>query len=154
MSPTEDDITRLFPDLRSYDDGRGITAGAWLNMFGRLRDALMLTPLFWPVFKEHDGCLLWADFSLDSYESWMESTGRNRTAVESVMNHRHVTDLFLNDPEEATQEQVEFLGSVLREMWEAKLRRDFPHLSVQVDFHWQDREASDDAQLYVYLNRA
>jgi hypothetical protein len=49
------------------------------------------------------------------------------------MNHRHILDLF--QPErQPTLEQILYLGRALREMWEAKLRRDFSARRFVVGF--------------------
>lgn len=113
----------------------------------------MYSSLFWPEFVEFEGCLLWDDASPESFFGWMKSTGENRTAVEKVMNHVHITDFFFSAPEEPTNEQIDYFGALLKDMWSLKLRRDFPDLEVQVEFWWDDREASDTAQITVYCQR-
>lgn len=77
----------------------------------------------------------------------------DKTKVEAVLNHVQITDLFLNAPDEPSDAQVEYLGMLLKDIWLLKLRRDFPHLDIQVDFYWHDREALDDAQITVYCQR-
>lgn len=118
-----------------------------------MHDALLYSSLFWPDFVEFEGCLLWNDCPIEGFEEWMQSLKDDRTAVEKVLNHRHLTDFFLNSTTSPTPEQVEYFGHLLREMWLTKLHRDFPQLPVRVEFYWNDKEATDDAQITVYLER-
>jgi hypothetical protein len=115
-----------------------------------LQLAIAFSTLFWPRFVEFDDCVLFEDFSAESFEGFMQQTKGNREAVERVMNHRHLVDLFttaVGDPvEEPTPEQLDYLGNVLRETWQAKLARDFPHLTITVAF---DRESPDDLLEYI-----
>ena len=61
---------------------------------GNFQLAIAFSRLFWPEFVEHDGCVLYADFSLESYRGFFTSCKGNRAAVEGMMNHRHILDLF------------------------------------------------------------
>ena len=146
-------LNRLFPDLREWNDGNDFPADAWVSSFGSVHDALLYSSLFWPDFTEFEGCLVWADSPPENLEQWMLTLNQDRSAVEKLVNHRHITDFFLNSPTAPTPEQVEYLGFLLQDMWRLKLQRDFPHLPIKVEFYWHDREASDDAQITVYLER-
>lgn len=125
----------------------------WLNIYGSIPNALIYSSLFWPEFVEFEGCILRHDASPDLFFEWMETLQGNRMAVEGVINHVHIKDLFLNAPEIPTDEQIDYLGHLLGDMWLLKLRRDYPHFNVQVDFRWDDPEASDTAQITVYCLR-
>jgi len=109
--------------------------------------------LFWPTFVEHRECLLWADFTPENFDHWMESTNGNQTAVELVMNHCHITDFFLNAEEQPTPQQIAYLGFLLQDIWSLKLHTDFPHLKVRVEFRWDEPDFDEDAELLVYLQR-
>lgn len=151
--PPRKTLTEVLPDLKAWDEGEVIGPLDWLLTFGSIPQALIYSALFWPTFVEHQGCLLWEGFTPQSFEDWMRSTEGNRTAVEGVMNHRHITDLFLNAQEQPTPEQIAYLGYLLRDIWKFKLTKDFPHLDVQVEFYWRDQEFDQDAQLLVYCRR-
>ncbi len=89
--------------------------------------------LFWPTFVEHDGCVL---LSSDEkiYREWFDTCGGDRGRVEATMNHRHILDVLPQAIEEPTRELVLTFGRLLREAWEAKLRRDFPERVFTVSF--------------------
>ncbi len=122
----------LIPELSQWNDGQGISPRHWIAGIGTYEHAIGYAQIFWPEFIEHDGCVLFADFSEDSYRGFLRQTHGNRKAVEAVMNHRHIVDLFPNA--EKTREQVLYLGRLIREIWECKLRRDFPDRKIIVSF--------------------
>ena len=146
-------LEALFPELREWNDGGGITVSDWLNTFGSIQQAIAYSTLLWPEFVEYEGCLLWSEADPSNFDDWMASLGGNKTHVEQVINHRHITDLFLNAKDEPTPEQVEYLGKLLQKIWALKLQSDFPLSGIQVEFYWHDREATDDAQITVYCQR-
>lgn len=108
-----------------WNDGRGISVEAWVGCSGTIELAVGYSRLFWPEFIEYDGCVLFAGFSLESYRGFMEQCGGDRRRVEAVMNHRHMLDYFSHAGGSATAAQILYLGRVVKDMWEAKLYRDF-----------------------------
>jgi len=127
------DFARLVPELPDWNDGRGIDIHSWLSCIGRYDHAVAYTTLFWPAFTLHDDCVLFADFRLESFDGFMRQTGGKRSAVEVVMNHRHILDLF-SSQDGASEEVVVYLGRALRDMWACKLQRDFPDRQFTVSF--------------------
>lgn len=127
-------LADLVPETRKWNDGRGIDLKDWIGHLGSFEHAIAYGELFWPDFTEHDDCVFFAGFSEHSYREFMEQTAGNRQAVEAVMNHRHILDLFCRPELEPTQSQVVYLGRLLKEMWMAKLQRDFPSKRFVVSF--------------------
>ena len=133
MTPT--DFTKLIPELSSWNNGAGITPEDWVGCVGNFELAIGYSRLFWPDFVEHDGLVFLADgFSDDGYRDWTRHSSGDRRAVETVMNHRHVFDHFSHHGGTASEEQVVYLGRVLKEIWQAKLARDFPGRRFVVSF--------------------
>lgn len=64
----------------------------------------------------------------------MQATGGDLTAVEIVLNHRHILDLFSNSEFKPTRDLVLYLGRLLRDMWSRKLEGDFPGRPIIVSF--------------------
>ena len=52
--------------------------------------------------------------------------GLGKRAVESIMNHRHLSDLFVNQPPEPSRRLVDEAGGLLEELWFSELRMAFP----------------------------
>ena len=123
----QDKIFQFIPEATSFDWISELTPLAWLQHVGTFGQAIAFTDLFWPDFIEHDGCILRADrFDEANYQEWLKSTKGDRGAVEAVINHTHLTDLFAHQDLQPTREQLVKLGCILKEMWQAKLNRDFP----------------------------
>jgi hypothetical protein len=67
-----------------------------------------------------------------TYPEWKVKYGSSTRAIEGMMNHRHVGDIFLSAPS-PSQEAVACVGELLRETWTAKLTRDFPGRQFTVE---------------------
>lgn len=126
---------RLIPEAREFEWLDDLTPVGWLANVGSLGQAIAYAELFWPTFVEHEGCILLSErFNRDNFQSWLETTHGDRKAVEAVINHTHILDLFVRHETEPTREQVVSLGRNLKEMWQAKVDRDFPGRNVMVIF--------------------
>ncbi len=139
----ERDANRLqcaHPGVADVERREGIDIDSWLAVVGTYEHAVAYARLFWPEFAVHDDCVLFAGFNENSLRGFMEQTGGNRKAVEAVMNHRHILDLFPNVAEDPSRELVVHLGRVLKDMWSSKLRRDFPSRNVTVSFPEEGNE--------------
>src|SRR6266496_1283812 len=143
----------LIPELKLWNHGQGIDIDAWIACIGNFEQAIGYSRLFWPDFVEHDGCVLAAGFSEESYRGFMAQTGGNKRAVESVMNHRHIVDLFGDPKLRPTREQVVYLGRILKDLWSAKLRRDFPTRSITVSFREGEYEDLTDYEITFFQDQ-
>src|SRR5439155_16592660 len=88
------DFQRLIPELADWNNGAGVDIDTYLAGVGSYEHAIAYARLFWPEFTIHEECVLFADFSYDSFRGFMESTHGNRRAVEALMNHQHILDMF------------------------------------------------------------
>ena|SRR5204863_5342139 len=147
MTERDTSFDPLVPELPYWNNGGGIDVDGWINAVGRHDHAIGYSRVFWPEFVLHEGHLLRAGFSPDSYRGFVV-TGRDRQAVELVMNHEHLFDIFMtavNQGVPPTREQILYLGRILKEMWTARLQRDFPGLNIVVSF---PEEHEDDLTRY------
>ncbi|HEY1189510.1 MAG TPA: hypothetical protein VGE74_17830 [Gemmata sp.] len=142
MTAERERLFRLIPEARAFEWVDDLTPVGWLAHVGSFGQAIAFAELFWPEFVEHEGCVLLARrFDPVSFRQWIEATGGDRRAVEAVLNHTHILDLFVHREPEPTREQVVHLGRVLRAMWGAKLRTEFPGRALVVSF--SDEELPD-----------
>ena len=102
---------------------------------------------------EFDGCILQTGFKEEYYHGFLKQTGGNKQSVEAVMNHRHILDVFAQESPRPTREQVVYLGRLLKEMWAAKLQRDFPGRRIVVSFPEEGCEDLLDYEISVYQDR-
>ncbi len=93
---------------------------------GNLLHAVALSAILWPEFIEFEDHVIRADrFDLENFRQWQESTGHNRQAIESVLNHVHIYDL-LPSNDDAPLEAYEYLAQVLLRTWKAALVEQHP----------------------------
>ncbi|HEY6020950.1 MAG TPA: hypothetical protein VIY48_13925 [Candidatus Paceibacterota bacterium] len=128
-------LVSLIPEASEFDWVPDLTPAGWIYYAGTPGQAIAYANLFWPKFVEHDGCILRDEaFDIDNFNTWMQSTNGNRRAVEAVINHVHILDIFGDQAATPTLEQVLCLGQFLRATWEAKLRLEFPSSEITVSF--------------------
>jgi hypothetical protein len=123
--------------------------------------------LFWPRFFEHDGCVFiyregpeaqkWLK---DSYKSWFKEFKGKKADVEGMINHLHILDILgsrdinkNSDKPYPTKEQVVYLGRILKNIWECKLKRDFPKKVFKVEFYEKNITDLIDYQMTFYQKR-
>ena len=147
-------LPRLVPETQDWNAGKGIDLRSWIGHVGSIEHAIAYGELFWPEFVEHDGCVLFAGYSEESYNGFLKQTGGNRQAVEAVMNHRHILDLFPGHDPRPSREQVVYLGRLLKEMWAAKLQRDFPGRRLVVSFPEDECEDLLDYEVFIYQDHS
>jgi hypothetical protein len=144
----------LIPDLSRWNDGHGIDLLSWIGCVGREDHAIAYAALFWPDFTVHDDCVFLDPPNVDNFNAWMAQCKGDRTAVESVTNHRHIVTLFGDSDFDVTKDVVVHLGRLLKDMWSCKLTRDFPDRRMTVEFSEADTDDLLDYEITVYQQRA
>lgn len=128
-----EDFTDLIPELPTWNDGAGIDAKSWIGCLGNYELASGYSLVFWPKFVRSGDYVLLDGFSEESLRGFEEMTDNSRVAVETVMNHLHISDIHFGA--EKTEAQVRYLGRVLKEIYEVKLRNDFSDVKFEVSFN-------------------
>lgn len=107
---------------------------AWLERIGMEMvpaQAVAVARLVLPSFIEYDGCIfLEHKFSVDSYQVWSAEL-ENKVAVEKMINHTHVFDLFYED-EILDEEAYALFAETLARTWELALSVAFAGRSFQL----------------------
>lgn len=127
------DFNALIPDLPAWNNGAGISPDAWIECVGSYPLAIGYSLVFWPRFIRFEAYVLRAGFSEEALRGFERQAGSDRKSVEWVMNHVHLHDIHFQ--EEATELQLRYLGRVLKEIHEVKLRADFPDRRFTVEFN-------------------
>jgi hypothetical protein len=124
------------PELSQWNDGSGIDLETWIGFSGNFSLAVGYTTLFWPEFVEFDGYILRAGFTESILRDWENQPSITRKSIEHVMNHFHILDIHhSNGADDATKDKIIALGRILKEIYEAKLRWQFPDRPCVVDFY-------------------
>ena len=121
-------IPDLIPELRLWNNGNGISPDGWIFIEGRADHALGFCSLLWPEFIEFDGYVLRAPIDVERLRGWESSGDLTRQQIEIAMNAYLLEGVFPQDQtdEVLKQAQCEHLTTIMVEMLEAKLARDFP----------------------------
>lgn len=130
------DFTEPIPELKDWNSGRGIDIESWIGCQGDHKHLIAYARILWPNFTEHDGCIFLGDcVDEENYRAFLAQTKGNKTAVEKVLNHRHIVDIFSRSHREMpSTEVVVYVGRLMKEIWRAKLDRDFPDRKIKVTF--------------------
>ena len=130
-----DDLKILIPEFPERNDVSENVFQNWISSVGSYQLAAGYSFLFWPPFVQFEQYVFLAsNFAEENLREWERGTGNNRQAIEAVINHIHLVDLHMDDPD-PSEAQLRHLGRVLRETFEAKLGRDFPDLKFEVVFN-------------------
>lgn len=131
--PRDTKFDSLIPELTKWNEGRGIDIESWIYYLGSHEHAIAYAQLFWPDFTVHDDCVF-LEVTEENYNEWLEHTGGDKQAVETVINHRHILPMFFIESDGPSEDQIVYLGRLLKEIWACKLRRDFPDRHFTVSF--------------------
>ncbi len=127
-------------DLQAWNGGKGIDLRSWVGCEGNFSLAVGYTTIFWPSLVEFEGYILHEGFSVDSLRGFEASTNGNRRSVEAVMNHRHIADMQHGGCADISYDKIVLLGTVLRDMYQAKLAWQFPDRPCEVGLYFADEE--------------
>lgn len=148
------DWHRLIPSLKGYLVPGPTAPEEYSLLESSLEVALGYSELFWPSFHKYDGMVFRGSAEdqkspedLKNIASWIAKFNGDRSKVEEMLNHEHLVDLFFERNRKGTGHQVYYLGSVLRETWQAKLMLDFPEKQFVVELHTPGSDGSGDYEI-------
>ena len=126
--------TSMLPIFQSYKEENeswipDFDTWSYLNLRADFDLAAAFAKMFWPDFIEIDGCvILQSNYSAEAFAEWMERYDGDGRAVESMLNHVHISDLFLNSPRDVTYSEalLEFLAHALMFGWKQALQDKYP----------------------------
>ena len=127
MQPPEDMISELSSTwMNSLEH--------WVDCNGNYSLAVGYSTVFWPTFVLFEDYILREGFDVDNLRVWEQQSKGNKLDVESMLNHVHIADIH-QEHRDISEDKILFLGRVLKEIWEAKLRWQFPDRPCEVKFH-------------------
>ena len=135
MADEPTDFEALIPELKDWISGGGCSAREWVECVGNYPLAIGYSFIFWPSFVRFERYVLREGFSEGALRGFESNPGVGRTAVEWVMNHVHMADIHYNAKPQPNEAQLRYLGRILKEIHEVKLRADFPDLRFEVEFY-------------------
>ena len=147
LSNRNQEASALIAELPQWNDGKGIDAEGWIGCTGNTELAIGYSLVFWPEFARYKDYVVRAGCDTASYlDEWERQCEGDKAAVEKVVNHLHIADLHAYGTI-VTEAQARYLGRLLKEIHEIKLRADFPELTFEVYFNDEPSNAVEDYQL-------
>ena len=137
------DYNKLIPELKDWNNGKGIDVESWIGCVGNFQKAIGYSAIFWPQFVEREGCVVNASVSIKNLKEWIVQCKGNLHAVEATVNHLHISDLHHTDCEDISSDRLKYLGDILKEIYECKLKRDFPDKKFTVIFDYNTEKPED-----------
>ena len=120
-------------DLWRQDFGGTPTLWDYASQEGGMTLAIAFASVFWPKLIEVDGCVLLAErYDPETFRQWRDKLGDERGAIERVINHVHVWDLFNSESHEVPDEQVRALATTIADTWRCALNVQFPERDGEV----------------------
>lgn len=135
-------------ELGEWNDGKGIDLESWIGCEGRFSLAVGYLTIFWPQLELIDGYILHKGVHEASIKEWNAQAGSAKHSVEAVLNHRHLKDIQHAHCSDCSADKLLELGSALKEIYEAKLRWQFPDRPCVVKFFVpEDPESLDEYEI-------
>lgn len=121
--------------MPEWNNGKGIDLDGWAQCTASSWSLIGASRVLWPDFVLFDDCVF-RDHVPDkaNYRDWMVRTGGDRTGVEAVLNHLHVSDAFQTKSPGSLEGQVRYIGGVMVAMLRAKLAQEFPDRIFEVSW--------------------
>jgi len=80
------------------------------------------------------GCVLLKErYDERNFEAWWTELNGDRAAIEEVVNHLHLWDVFDAREEQVPEEALNSIGEVLVRTWRCALSEQFPDRSFRVE---------------------
>lgn len=103
-------------------------------------DFLISSKIFFPDFIEVNDCIFLSDRYVESnFDSWMEKL-KNKSSVESIINHVNIYDLFSGSDHNVSDSIFIQIANVLKISWELSLSRGFLDKSFIVKTSFSEME--------------
>jgi hypothetical protein len=95
--------------------------------------AVAFAGLFWPSFVEVRGCVVLEERHDErTFEEWWRKLEGDCAAIEEVINHFHLWDVFEFEDEDVPEEGLTYVGEVLVRTWRCALSEQFPEREFRV----------------------
>lgn len=125
-------------DLGAGGDANRITLESWVAFAGDYKLAIGYAALLWPRFEAVGKYILVEGVSQENIEGFESQEGSTPKSVECTLNHLYLADLHPQDDDTLSADKLLFLGTILEEMWAAKLQTQFPDRPCTVQFFVPD----------------
>ena len=146
--------TSMKEELSLWNNGAGIDLQYWTGCEGRFALAVGYMSIFWPEFVECEGYILPRGFSESRLRAFENQRGSTRKSVEWVINHLHIADIQYFGCRDISKDKILLTGKAHKEIYEAKLKWQFPNMPCVVEFYTpEDEDALVEYQISFWQKR-
>ncbi len=124
----------MIAELSQWNSGKGIDLESWVGCEGRFSLAIGYLTIFWPEFEEIEGYIFRKGVSLDVVREFQSQGSSSRLSIEATINQSHLIDLQHRGCMDSSSDKLFLLGHALKEIYEAKLKWQFPDRPCKVHF--------------------
>ncbi|WP_242167922.1 MULTISPECIES: hypothetical protein [unclassified Pseudomonas] len=104
-------------------------------------DVLVFSTVLFPDFVVYEsGVFLESGFTVEAFSSWMQSCNSDVVAVEKVLNHVHLYDVFAGCSDRVDEAVYEQLCNLIAQSWRMVLLSKFPEKKFCVQAIVSDQE--------------
>jgi len=125
----------MVEELSAWNNGKGIDLESWIGCEGNFKLAVGYSTIFWPTFNLVEDYIFREGFHLNSLRDFEKKQNGDKKIVEATVNHLHIADIQHCGCEDISEDKIIYIAKVLREIWEAKLRWQFPDRSFEFEFY-------------------
>ena len=116
----------------------------------RVDHLLCYMSILYPTFVNKDDFVFRKDSIPNDWDGFMNQARAGKWSkreIEYMVNHLHVTDLFINDPDvdNIQLEVYQFLADTVADLWQKRLEETFPDRRFEVGI----AERDSDPEVYV-----
>jgi hypothetical protein len=112
-------------------------------------DCLVFCRLLFPDFFVSEGAvILSAKYDHDAFIVWLAKFNGDARAVEKIMNHTHLYDVFAGCMDEVDDVVFEQLAEVIALSWRLALKEKFPDTNFSVDVSNSDQDYGPTVTFY------
>ena len=135
-------------ELAAWNGGAGISLDDWVSCAGNFGLAVGYLTVFWPKFILFEDYILGEGVTEEQVRSFKAREGATPKSIESVLNHVHLDSIQYGGCPDISRDKLVLLGNALKEIYQAKLKWQFPDRPCVVEFY-QPEDPDDFAEYQV-----
>lgn len=130
------DLTRYELWKNNWDSPNDMTINDYISDCFHPEDILCSVKLLIPEFVDIDGCVLLSDrYEENNFNEWKKEYGMDLAAIEKMLNHVHVYDLFTGNLDKTSDSIFLQLCKLMQCSWDMSLKKAFPKKEFLVELN-------------------
>ena len=125
-------------ELANWSFPAGTELESWVECMGNFSLAVGYATLFWPKFSAIGEYIFRGEPPAENIAGFENQAASTPKSVEAVLNHLHLADIQHAFCEDSSKDKLIHLGLILKEIYEAKLAREFPGRPCTVELYYPD----------------